>query len=496
VTLAPFCAAFAALFFPQASPPASFSPAQLLELPLPAEARLGVALERAARGDLAGAQTAVAELAEAAETALPRDRLEREAARLAAFAAARTRFLERCLAEKRKLRLELDGKAVVGVVAEVAADRLTLADARGRPVEAPIAAVNPLLLLQKSGELGIELGDARTRAFAALLAGRAGWSKGLDAASAEDAALAADGAQDFGLIGAGAASAALLELARAPLPADAPAAERTLATLKTLLESHAKEAVVVARRDLLRQLARVALARRFDARGLEGAGLAAKVVALDGGRIRLVYEFADAKELDDFAATAQLHPSWDAFEILLPKEKWAHGVANDALRLVGRGCLRHRLTFDGPLHVEYRIQYGSVGAGLSGFATARIALADDGEGTMVTNLDLACVDAIDGRTRASACSDPAARRTPADPAQLYDVELDFDGATAELKVGGRPGQRLEAGLPARGDVAIYWKSDASIQIARLVIEGRLAPGGLALLREEFVAREARALFGE
>jgi hypothetical protein len=501
--------AFAA--FVQAKPPAvppappaaaaPFQPSQLLVPPFPFDARLGAALARAARGGIDEAAGDLAELAQALPPAdgsrVTKERIERDRTRLVALAAARRELLERCVKEQRKLHFKRGEQNLSGTLVEAAGGKLVLADAKGRRQELPLAALDPEELLKKMAEQKLETGSAATRAFAALLAGRKGWAKGLEAAAdPEVAALKSDAPDCAALLATGRAVLALEELGRAPPLAAGAAVDATLAAIRTLLADHGKEAVVAARRDALRALARTALAIRFDAGGIGGAGLKGDILANDDGTVRLHYEFTNAALLADFTASDARHPSWAGFEIKLPKAKWSRKVDEEALALVGEGCLRHRVEFATPVSLDYEVQYTSPAEGLSAFSTLRAALCDDGSGTMVTNLDLTSIDSYRKGRRLLESADPGSASQEVQTRVTHAVRLSDDGKEALLRVAERPEQRIAAPDFASGGVALYWKSDSPIRLHALTIEGRVAPDGLAALREAAVARDLAALFGE
>lgn len=509
-------AALACTWFAQAKPPAAaapaaapaapapFQPSQLLVPPFPIDARLGAALARAARGEFDEAAGDLAELAKSeapadgAASPVTKERVERERARVVALAAARRELLERCVKEQRRLHFKRGEQNLSGTLVEADGGKLVLADAKGKRQELPLAALDAEELLKRMAELKLETGSAATRAFAARLAGRKNWAKGLEAAAADPDAAAqkGDAAGDAALLASGRAVLALEELGRAPPLQAGAAVDATLAAIKSLLADHGKEAVVVARRDALRALARAALALRFDAGGIGGAGLKGDVVVNDDGTVRLHYEFGNAAPLADWAATDALHPSWAGFEIKLPKGKWSRKIDEEALALVGEGCLRHRVEFATPVALDYEVQYTSPAEGLSTFSTLRAALCDDGAGTMVTNLDLTSIDSYRKGRRLLGSADPGTASAEVQTRVTHAVRLADDGKEALLRAAGRPEQRIAAPELASGGVALYWKSDSPIRVKALTIEGRIAPDGLAALREAAVARDLAALFGE
>ena len=176
-----------------------------------------------------------------------------------------------------------------------------------------------------------------------------------------------------------------------------------------------------------------------------------------------------------------------------PKEQWSHSVKGDALEIIGEGCLRHRVEFVPPVRVRYTVMYGEMDENLSKYSSVRMAVCDDTKGNMVTHLDLMAlvVEERGGMGRESPYSGESEVVEPDSP---YDVLLENDGTNARLQVAGRPEHLLTAGRQPGGTVAIYWKTESPNQLLRFVIEGQVAPQGLASFRDPEVARELDRLF--
>src|SRR5262249_17822011 len=174
-------------------------------------------------------------------------------------------------------RIEHDGAATAGVVKQVDEGDLVLLDAKGRDLRVALASLDCEQILRRAGEAKLETGTPAVRAYAALIAGRKNWAKGLGAAP-EGALLKNDGAGWPARLAKGEAAARLQKLAHQPLPANAPAAAAPLDELHALLVQKDAAEVVEPRRELLRKFAAACFARQFDAAGLAAAGLAGRVL--------------------------------------------------------------------------------------------------------------------------------------------------------------------------------------------------------------------------
>src|SRR5262245_7236658 len=149
VAAAGLVVAFAALLAgaQQSPPPAPFAPSRLLEPPFPIDARLGLALARAAAGEVEAAAGELAGLPSSdapagdPSTGVTKERVERDRVRLVALAAARRELLDRCVKEQKKLRFKRGEQSVTGTLIEANDERLVLADAKGRKQELPVAAL-------------------------------------------------------------------------------------------------------------------------------------------------------------------------------------------------------------------------------------------------------------------------------------------------------------------------------------------------------------------
>ncbi|MBL8843738.1 MAG: hypothetical protein JNL90_19610 [Planctomycetes bacterium] len=469
----------------------AFEPALLLEEPLPPEARLGMALRRAGDGDLDGAKGAL----EALRAELPAgdplaQRAQRDVERLVELSAARREFLLAAKGDKRKLKFDHDGAARSGTAQEVEGDVLLLSGAKGVVERVPLAAIGCEELLRTMSEWKRETGSATARAFAALLAGRKAWAKGIAGATPPEVALRDDGAQAAALLKSGAAAALIESLARAPRPATVAHGEAALEQVRALLTQHRSEPLVLARLPALRTLAAFAAAPLFEARGLPGLGLAGKVESLGEGRLRVTWDFEDAKQAQDFEPApvrVELHGS---YALQYPIADSYLKVEKGALRMRGKAAWRCKVAFAAPLTCRYQFSYVEPKPYIENCrCSVSILVCDDGGKRLINTLDMAGVEARDG---AKFESDNDATRTDWDVA--YDVTLTHDGKQATLRCEGFPQRQVPVGTRQSGQFGVMTYSDVEVTLDLLVLEASLDPTELARRREAWLEQELAALF--
>jgi hypothetical protein len=464
----------------------NFRMESLLELPLPLDARIGMALLRAAGGDLEGAR-ADCEAAGGAGASDPMAaRAGRDAARLAELAEAKRDLFDRCRTDRKKVKLEL-GSAVVAVsVQERDGETLVVADSKGKVSRVKLAAIGCDELLKKMSELKLETGSAAARAYAALLAGRKNWAKAAAGATPEEQALREDGEKTAALLETGKAARRLTTLAALPLPQDGAAGESLFDVAKALLVEQRDEPIVIARSSLLRSAAAYALAPQFEARGLASAGVHGKVEPAGEGRVRVTWSFEKAEEAQDWApATFPANETWR--DKLKTDEKDAFvKVDGGAVKAHGRRYWGSKLQFSAPLTVEFTYLYEPP-AGESDeypFSAFGVCFCDDGKGNRISTMDMAGIRIHAGR-------DFAEDYAAAD----YDFEIPYavrvvhDGAKATLSCGEYPPRSIAAKGCTSGTLGLLFYTDTVLDLKELSVEGKLAPASLVPMRDAWLEQE-------
>lgn len=469
----------------------AFEPALLLEEPLPPEARLGMALRRAGDGDLDGAKGAI----EALQAELPAgdplaQRAQRDVERLVELAAARREFLVAAKGDKRKLKFDHGGVARTGTAQEVEGDVLLLSGAKGAVERVPLAAIGCEELLRTMSEWKRETGSATARAFAALLAGRKAWAKGIAGSTPAEVALRDDGALAAALLKSGAAAALIESLARAPRPATVAHGEAALEQVRALLSQHRSEPLVVARLPALRTLAAFAAAPLFEARGLPGLGLAGKVESLGEGRLRVTWDFEDAKQVQDFEPAPVRVELRGSHSLKIPEKSSYAKVERGALRLRGSNFWRCRAGFAAPLTCTYRFSYVEPKPFIDdSVCSLSLLLCDDGVKRLLKTFDMAGIEVRDtGKYEQQ--NEP----TVTDWDTPYEVTVVHDGKRATLRCEGHPERSVPVHTRQSGQLGLMSYSDVEVALDQLVLEASLDPTELARRREAWLEQELATLF--
>ncbi len=469
----------------------AFDPALLLEEPLPPEGALGMALLQAAAGDLDGAAAAIATLI----AALPADdelakRAQRDRARLKELSDARREFFTAASAEKRKLRFDHEGAAQSGTLQEIDGDVLLLVGAKGVVVRVPLATVSCEELLREMSECKRETGSAVARAYAALLAGRKSYAKAAAGTTPDELALRADGAATPPLLTTGAAARLVESLARAPRPATVAHGEATLETLRALLHDHRREPLLLARLPTLRTLAAFASAPLYEARGLPGLPLAAKVEHLGEGRVRITWDFEKPEQAGDFEPAPVRGDLRGNHELKIPAKDSYARIDGGALRLRGASYWRSKLAFAAPLTCRYRFAYIEPTPFIEeSVCSLSLLLCDDGGKRLLKTFDMAGIEVRDtGKFEQK--NEP----TVTDWDVAYDVTVLHDGKRATLSCKGFPDRFVPVHTRQSGLLGVMSFSDVEVRLDELVLEASLDPALLGKLRETWLEQELAALF--
>jgi hypothetical protein len=471
---------------------AAFSPAQLIAEPLPPEARLGVALRLAGIGELDAAVASCERIEGALEPGHPlRERAVRETRRLRELARWRLDFLEQWKGTNKKLRIEHDGAATAGTFKQVEEGDLVLVDAKGRDLRVSLASLDCEQVLRRAGEAKLEPGTPLVRAYAALIAGRKSWSKGLGA-TPEESLLKSDGAGWPALLAKGEAAARLQKLGHQSLPANAPAAAAPLVELHALLVQKDVAELVEPRREMLRRFAAACFARQFDAVGLAAAGLAGRVLRKPDGTVRVTYDFKDAAQAADWVpARLPLSTRREVPPLRTPKEKWAIRIEDGKLSAIGAAGWISKLALAAPMAVTYHYQAAPPpGVENVDVATMSVTLCDDDAGNRIETMDFAGIEIHSEK--------PFFFKRDFDPKPYlwdtpFDLRIEHDGAAVRFVSHGLPDRKIPATARTSGRVGIYFYSDAVMELADLEIEGHVNEQTLSPLRQGWVEAQVAAL---
>ncbi|MSR47868.1 MAG: hypothetical protein EXS13_12545 [Planctomycetes bacterium] len=347
----------------------TFEPKDLLELPLPPEARLGAALLQAGEGALDAAAATIETLANGLPAGDPLTaRALRDVSRLRALAVARREFLVAACGNPKKLRFDHEGATKQGTVQELDGEVLLLSGAKGEVQRVALDTIGCEELLRSMTEHKREDGSKAVRSYAAVLAGRKGVAK--------EVTLRADVDETALLFATGSSGRIIEELAAAPLPDTAAAGESALERITKLLSSHRDEPLVVAR-----------------------LPLTARVENLGEGRVRLTCDWKDPKHAGDFAPVA--FRSKMRNEQPLKFDEKASYMKQDAGELKMRGVAfwQSKLAFEAPLTCRYRFRYHHERSepSVDGIiCNINILVCDDGSKNWIGANDMSGIQCLDG----------------------------------------------------------------------------------------------------
>ena len=470
-----------------------FDPASLVAVPLPVEARLGIVLRLAGIGEIDAAAASCDDLAKALDSSdAMHDRVARESQRLRELAQWRRDFVEAWKSSGQKLRIEHDGSSTSGSVKAIEDNDLVLLDAKGRELRVALAGLDCEQMLRRFGEAKLEVGTPLVRAYAALIAGRKGWAKGLDGASPEEKDLKGDAARWPQILANGDAAARIQKLAHTPVPTSVARAAAPLADLRALFASKDAVSVVEPRRELLRRFAAACLRPEFDSAGVAALGLKGRVLTKPDGVVRLTYTFDDAAQAEDWvAADPSIWASKQLSRNPTPASQSAGKVEKGALRVFGTKLWLSKLQFRAPMTVTYKYKACTPAADAKlTVVTLCVTLCDDGRRSRITATDMGGIRIDDSATHLG--------EEDYSPTQWeYDLvnenRIVHDGKSVVFTRAGDKEHRLAAGARQFGRVGIFVTTETWIEIEDLEIEGHVDEASLAPLRSAWIAERVDAL---
>lgn len=453
------------------------------------EVRLALALSLASGGALS---RAIAELDAAAETD---GRLGRERARLAQLSEAREAWLAGVAQRGGKLKVELEGVMVQAKLESYAGGVLTFSRGK-RESQVPVEAIPIATLFFQVKDLPAK-SPGWLVPYALALGGEQGWDASLAADDPEADALRADGSEFPRLLHIGRAVADLAALGALELsPEGQLAAERApeaVERITRLMAGSGELKLVDDRRADLRELARLAQAALYDAKpGLLPLSGAAEW--LEGGVLRLRYEFERAEEVEDFTLDTAYLPDWHASMLPVSKPPAESYFVMKQGAFFGDGQLvyRHALGFGPGVRVAYEMRYVPRPGDPLDVGVVMIGLADDGQGSFAAASEFGDVYAVDLESLYNKRKLYEGERTLRINT-IYECEARLapaeEGCRIEAWREGQQRNELPAGGRTRGGVFLFVHSPRIVAIESLSIEGVPEPESLAALRQRWI--EAR-----
>lgn len=254
--------------------------------------------------------------------------------------------------------------------------------------------------------------------------------------------------------------------------------------IETLVTKHHALPSVSSRRDALRARAQELLAAAFDPFTAENLGVHAKVERGANGRLRVHWDGKDKAQIADFTIEADYLKEL-VFEGFAAGDLVTIEHRSDGFGVRGHGALVLPIVVAPPFEVTVRMRWPDRGM-------LSLCASDDGEGRLVRAALGGSMEVIDESNAPLVKSN---RVTYADTDYL--VCLRHDGTTLSTTVDGKPtAKTAEIGTRARGRVLLHAYGTETCRVAQLTIEGTIDAEALAAMREQFVARRLRAIFGD
>ena len=448
-----------------------FDAQQLALAPGEVEAEHALALLEARAGKLDAAVERLEKLLTRAEVGERKPLVEREIARVKAFARLRDAHLAELVASGSKLSFEHQGKKVVAQVTGVADGNVMLADNKQKLASVPISAVDPFELARALSPTLTAGADGWARYYMYVLAGDERGLKQLKGSAAEVSELRADAAQWYPrALKLAAAAQRLAALAEKGKPHDTKAAGECIEMLVLLGKEHGELELIKTRKATLRALAALALAQQFELSKMAGM-VTGRLESLPDERVRITYEFDRKEEAADFAADHAYLASFRRQMGSLANAERKCEVASGKLSLVGAGCLRYVLSFEAPLSLQYEITLGGGGSGELSRDQFIVGACDDHD---ESRIDCQGFGSLWVQDRASGFRKESPQTEPFSfqPGKPNTLGLSIEAGKASSTVNGAPMKSVEIGPRTSGGVFVFFHCATPMAFNKLVIEGK------------------------
>jgi hypothetical protein len=470
-----------------ATPPAVVAPSSNAPASIPyddvsPEERYAAALADIGAGRVRAASDALAALSpEVAATGLG-PRVAREQERVAAWTAARDAFFAKAAAED--LTLELSVARVSTTkwrLRGVEDGQAVLDDRKGGVKRVPVEDLDPLALARQMD--GVE--PSWTRFYVYVLREDERWKKLLKEDGGPASALLEDARTDYPrLVRLGRAVAGLRALASEPAATAEGELERQLGILRILLAELGDTELVERKRELLRDHALALLERRFTLQN-PLKRLAGKA-ELAGKRLRVAYDFSDARQLADFDPAP--YPLLASKGFSGPEgEEGSFTVSEGRLVATGRASLRTVYDLGAPMAVHYDVEFVDQQAPDPHFHLA-LGVCDDGQEHFLWAINLNVLQLLD-RSATDYTEDPP-RALYLDT--RYAMELEHDGQRVTLRCEGLEQATLGAGNRSSGAVFLRAVGTIPVRVDALVIEGQLLPESFVRMQRSWAEAQMAA----
>jgi len=442
--------------------------------------RYVTALRKASRGRFAAAAQEMQMILAYREESPFTARCRRELSRLNAFREERRRFLESLRDSGKKLNLAIGDRRLLATVLAVEETHVLLGRNKLGLDELELDAMDPLQLVKRMRK---QKGFARSwiQAYPHVLLDTDRWESLLSGETSEGAVALLEDARrgDYReALRRSDAVETLVSLSTGGMPDDVASARRVLEAVRRLQDEFVDLDLVRVRRQPIIRIAYRAQSLLFDVEGL-GDVIRGDVEDLGDGVYRLTYGFDDPAQGGDFTPERYLDAQrWKGSPTAQSSVDFH--VADGALVGIGAICTRHELEFEGPQRVLMRYVFRTPEGAFDDRIRAVVGICDDGNESYVTCDMLGGITVADRDT--SYLEEVQAQN------QVYmdtehEIEITHDGANRiRTSFDGQPAAEANCGPRLGGGLFLWANSEAPFEVVELVIEGRVSPASLRLLR--------------
>ena len=459
------------------------------------EPRLAIALESMRAGQSKAALGILEALSKAKLEASLAQRVQIELERARQWEEVTRAYLKDLVASGKSLRLTVEGEKLQAKVTAVEAGFVRLgANKQGRET-LELSTFTPQFVLDQLKTKIADYGPSWLRLYPPALEGDAKVASLLRSDDSEEvAAIKQDAKESYRRLLLIASSARVLdELARGTWPTDAEAAGELLAVVSRMRATQATDAMFGSRKPAMTALANYVLDLRFSSEGLAGL-VKGKIEALEGGRIRLTYDFAHEQQLDDFDVVDRfvLGPRTTRPPVELPAAECGFWIEDGALISLGATAARHKLQWTGPMKLEYDLVFRQHESYVTNITEFCVGFNGESNGSFVWCRNMGHLDVANRNPLWGKMCEVEGRPLP-QMERRYEVLVQSDEKDAYSTYGGKEVARVPIGPRTSGFVFVWVHSSAQARLGQLVIEGRLDPDSIDQSKSEWMTSRLKEL---
>jgi len=476
----------------------SIDPGDLIVQSMEMDTALSVALLETADGAIDKAEELVdAILSNSDAKQTLKDLAARELRRITALGKLRSDFLLSLKTCGKRVSINHSGQRIKAIVKSFDEKKVVFKLPKNKTIVVPLKELTPAWLEKGIRDRRYKEAPDWLKAYAGLLSDTKSWERWLKRGGLDADELQKDVPVIQERLKSGRLVYLLNNMGSSALPADEIEADLCLQKIFILYEDFKDAKIMKEKEKALRGLASHAYAKIFDSLDLkETLDLQGEITSKDNNEVRLIYDFSDAAQLNDFESIEYLADFREKLhDVETSKEDTYYKIEDKGLGFSGQGCLRLKLALQAPLKVSYAYILTARGyeeADTLPFIDFRIGACDDGFGNCI-------LTKCDGSISASHKPSSFYEEDALDKAGFLRIDVTYhnklvvDGKDATTFMDGEKLYSVKCGPLEKGNLFVWIHSDAHLILNKLIFEGKVDEAFLSAKRIDWVIEKMKSI---